>query len=125
VLFFALLGAVAIVQAVFLTTTERRRDFAVLRSLGFTRGQIGGVLRVAAASVAAVALLVGLPAGIVAGTVGWKAVADALYVAPVVALPTTALAATAVGLLCFALMIGMFAAHITLRNPPGPALHAE
>jgi ABC-type lipoprotein release transport system permease subunit len=125
VLFFALLGAVAVVQAVFLTTTERRRDFAVLRGLGFTRGQIGGVLRVAAASVAALALLVGIPAGVLAGTVGWKAVANALYVAPVVALPTTALAATTVGLFCFAIMVGMIAAHITLRNPPGPALRAE
>src|SRR5262249_50742501 len=70
-LFFALFGAAAIAQSMFLTARERRRDLAVLRSLGFRRGQVVGVLVSAACTVAVVALAVGIPLGILAGRLGW------------------------------------------------------
>src|SRR5262249_27056550 len=38
-LFFALLGAAAFAQLIFMLASERRRDLAVLRVIGYTRGQ--------------------------------------------------------------------------------------
>ena len=67
VLFFAVFGLAAIAQSVFLTARERRRDLAVLRGLGFRRRQVVAVLLGAAGSVAAVALVLGIPLGVLAG----------------------------------------------------------
>jgi len=125
VLFFALLGATALAQAVFLTASEYRRDIAVLRGLGFTRVQVAGVLVGSATSVAAAALVMGIPAGVAAGTFGWRAVADALYVAPAVGIPIAAVAALSIGLLGYALLVGIVPARLAVRRPPAVALHAE
>src|SRR6185503_4900264 len=86
-LFFAVFGAAAVVQSLFLTARERRRDLAVLRGLGFRRRQVVMVLLGAAASVAAVALVLGVPIGVLAGRIGWNAVARSLYVNPAVVIP--------------------------------------
>jgi predicted lysophospholipase L1 biosynthesis ABC-type transport system permease subunit len=124
-LFFALLGSATVAQGIFLTTAERRRDLAVLRGLGFTHTQVRGLILVATATIAAAALIVGIPIGIFAGTFGWRVLADALYVAPTVTIPTAAIIAACSGLLSYALVIGIIPGHLTVRQAPAAALHAE
>jgi len=123
--FFAFFGAAAVVQSMFLTARERRRDLAVLRGLGFRRRQVVVVLVGAACSVAAVALVVGVPLGILAGRVGWTAVARSLYVDPAVAIPVAALAAVALGLLAVSILAALPPASVVLRRTPGATLRAE
>ncbi len=60
---------------------RRRRDLALLKTLGFTRSQVQGVVAWEATTFAAVALLVGVPAGVVAGRWAWALFADAAGVA--------------------------------------------
>ena len=56
---------------------RRRRDLALLKTLGFTRSQVLGVVAWEASAFAAVALLAGLPLGVLAGRWAWAYFADA------------------------------------------------
>ena len=60
---------------------RRRRDMAVLKTLGFTRSQVQGVVAWEATTLATVALLIGIPVGVVAGRWAWALFADTAGVA--------------------------------------------
>jgi predicted lysophospholipase L1 biosynthesis ABC-type transport system permease subunit len=124
-LFFALLGAAAIGQAVFATTGERRRDLAVLRALGFTRRQVRVVVGAAASSFGMLALALGIPLGILAGKFGWAAVAKQVFVDPAMQIPALAVVAIGVGFLAFAGVVALLPARLALRRSPGAALRSE
>src|SRR6202011_4906897 len=53
------------------STRRRRRDLAVLKTLGLLRPQVLGVVLWQACALTAVALLAGLPLGIMAGRWSW------------------------------------------------------
>jgi hypothetical protein len=74
--------AVATMAHVLLTgVRRRRRDMAVLKTLGFTRRQVLGTVAWEATALAAAALLIGIPVGVVAGRWAWALFADAAGVA--------------------------------------------
>ncbi|HTW01267.1 MAG TPA: ABC transporter permease, partial [Streptosporangiaceae bacterium] len=56
---------------------RRRRDLALFKTLGFTRRQVLGTVAWEASAFAAVALLIGLPLGVVAGRLAWALFANA------------------------------------------------
>jgi predicted lysophospholipase L1 biosynthesis ABC-type transport system permease subunit len=124
-LFFALFGAAAIAQSMFLTARERRRDLAVLRGLGFRRRQVVAVLLGAAGSVAAVALVLGIPLGVLAGRIGWSAVARSLYVAPAVAIPVGLLLLLGSAVFAVSFLAALPPASFVLRRSPGSTLRTE
>ena len=86
VLFLVVL-AISTLAHVLVTSVRRRRgDFAVLRSLGFTRGMTIGVVSSQSTTVGLVGLLVGIPLGLAVGRLAWTWVADEVplvYVSPV------------------------------------------
>ena len=86
-LFFASLGAAACVHALLTIANDRRGDIAVLRSLGITRRQIATLLAASGSAVAGVALVIGIPLGLIAGNVGWSAIARSRYVEPGTVVP--------------------------------------
>ena len=61
---------------------RRRRDLAILKTIGFSRRQVSATVAWQGSTLAAVAILVGLPLGIVAGRWGWNLLADRLGVVP-------------------------------------------
>ena len=64
--------AVATLAHVLLTSVRRRRrDLAVLKTLGLTRVQVLRLVGWQASALAAVALLAGLPLGVIAGRQAW------------------------------------------------------
>ena len=65
----ALLGLAVLAQFAMDSARRRRRDFAVLRTLGLLRGQLIAITAWQAAAMTGLALLVGLPLG-VAGVTG-------------------------------------------------------
>jgi ABC-type antimicrobial peptide transport system permease subunit len=66
---------------------RRRRDLALLKTLGFTRRQVLGTVAWEASAFAVVALLVGLPVGIVAGRWAWAVFANAAGVSAAATVP--------------------------------------
>ena len=75
-IFLAVLGAVAVGHALFSSVYRRRRDFAVLQSLGVTRGGVRAMIAAQATVVGAAGLLIGVPIGLIAGRAGWQAITD-------------------------------------------------
>ena len=66
---------------------RRRRDLALLKTLGFTRRQVLAAVTWEASAFAAVALLVGLPVGVVAGRWTWAVFANAAGVSATATVP--------------------------------------
>ena len=121
----ALLATATVGYLLVTSISRRRRDLAILKTLGFTRHQVSTAVAWQATVVGAVALLVGIPAGVLAGTGAWRFFADHLGVATEVRLPVVALvlAVPVVLLATNAMAIGPALAARRLR--PGRVLRAE
>jgi hypothetical protein len=104
---------------------RRRRDLALLKTLGFTGRQVGATVRWQAALTVLTGLVVGVPLGIVAGRTLWVLFADQLEVVPHSATPFLAIAAISM----VALLVGMLAAaipaRVARRVQPAIALRSE
>jgi ABC-type lipoprotein release transport system permease subunit len=74
------LGTVA--HALVTSVRRRRRDLAVLKTLGLVRRQVAATIAWQATTFAVVALSLGLPLGIAVGRWAWQLTAAALGVAP-------------------------------------------
>ena len=88
---------------------RRRRELALLKTLGFVRRQVRATIGWQATALAAIGIVVGVPLGLVVGTLVWRAVADGLGIDASTSFPVLAVAATAVG-----------AVVLAARSPGGP-----
>jgi ABC-type antimicrobial peptide transport system permease subunit len=81
-------GAVAALGLTLVASVRRRRrDFALLKTLGFTRGQLAQAVAWQATVIAGTGLLLGIPLGIAAGRWVWLVFARQLSAVPLVAVP--------------------------------------
>jgi hypothetical protein len=78
--FVVVVAVVAIGFALVTAVRRRRRDLAVLKTLGFDRRQVRLTVAWHATTVAGVGLLVGIPIGLAVGRLAWRAVAENLGV---------------------------------------------
>ncbi len=81
--FLALLAVGALGHVLATSARRRGKDFAVLRALGLTRWDSRIVLNVQGTAIGLVGLIVGIPAGIVLGRLGWAVVAESVPLAVV------------------------------------------
>ena len=80
----AVLAAVAVAALAHLllvSVRERRRELALLRTLGFTRRQLRSTVAWHAAAVVVVALAAGIPIGFVVGRLAWRWFEQGLHAA--------------------------------------------
>jgi len=122
------LAAVALLTITHLLITSvrrRRRDFAILRALGFTSWQVRGTLCWQALTLAGMALVIGVPAGIACGRLCWQIFAHQLGITSVVAVPLAVLAVMAAGWLAAAAVIAVLPGEAATRNPAARALRSE
>ena len=114
-----LLGLLAIgtVAHTLVTSVRRRRqDLAILKVVGFVRGQVRAAVAWQATAIALAGLIVGLPLGAAAGRWAWLAFAGQFGIRPVPVLsPLVLLAVPAV------LLLANAAAALPGRPPPAPA----
>ncbi len=74
---------------------RRRRDFALLKTLGFTRGQLAAAVAWQSTTIAVIGLVIGIPAGIAAGRWLWLAFARELSAVPDPVVPGASIALAA------------------------------
>ena len=121
--------AVAIVATIAHTllgfVRQRRRDYAVLKALGFTRRQVRATVLWQSGVVLAVSLGAALPLGVAGGRWLWAAYADGIGIVsqPVVP-PLLLAAATALSILAVQ-GAALIPATIARRTPAGQTLHGE
>jgi FtsX-like permease family/MacB-like periplasmic core domain len=83
----ALLAVGTLTHALVTGVRRRRRDLAVLKTLGLRRAQLLAVVSWQASALAAAALAVGIPLGAVAGRWAWEVFAGSLGAAPAPEVP--------------------------------------
>ncbi|HET6188747.1 MAG TPA: FtsX-like permease family protein [Trebonia sp.] len=104
---------------------RRRRDLALLKTLGFTRRQVLGTVAWEASAFAAVALLVGLPAGVVAGRWAWAVFANAAGVSTAATVPLATVLLAIPATLLAANLIAAAPGWEAARLRPGIVLRTE
>lgn len=93
----AALAAATLAHGLSGSLRSRRRELAVLKTLGFRRHQVASTVLWHSGAVAVTALVVGTPLGLAAGRRAWSAYADTLYApaAPVTSLVVVVAVVTA------------------------------
>lgn len=125
VVVLVILGLVALVHLLLVSTRRRRLNIVVLRALGFTRGQVVTATVTQAVAVAVVAIAVGVPVGVLAGRVAWRWFADYLRVVPVVTVPGVVLAGVIGTVFLAALVAAIPAGARAARLRPAQVLRTE
>ena len=120
----SLLALVTIVHLLLTSVRRRRRDFAVLRSIGFTRDQVRATISWQACTLTGVALAVGIPAGIVCGRVAWRLFAGQLGIEPIVVLPAI-LVLVVPAALVLAVAVAAVPGESAARTRPAEILRSE
>jgi ABC-type lipoprotein release transport system permease subunit len=120
----ALLALIAVAHALVTGTRRRRRDLALLKTLGFDRSQLRTTIACQATAIAVVGLVVGIPLGLLIGNTVWRVVANGLGVADVVAAPVLVLLIIPVVVLLVN-AVAYFPGRAAARTRPAVALRAE
>jgi hypothetical protein len=121
----AVVALLTIAHLLMTSVRRRRRDFAILRALGFTSWQVRGTLCWHVLTLAGIALVIGVPAGIACGRLSWQVFAHQLGITPVVAVPLAVLAVMAAGWLAAAALIAALPGEAATRNRAARVLHSE
>jgi ABC-type antimicrobial peptide transport system permease subunit len=96
---------------------RRRRDRALLKALGFTRGQLATAVSWQASVSVAIGTAVGIPAGILLGRWLWTLFAEELYAVPRPSVPTLSIVLVGVGALVMANIVALLPARHAARVP--------
>ncbi|HKY14917.1 MAG TPA: FtsX-like permease family protein [Microthrixaceae bacterium] len=121
----AVLATIAVAHTIVTSVRRRRRELAVLKALGFGRRQLRLTVGWQATTLAVVGLVVGLPLGVLVGSLAWRLVAESLGVATDVSVPLPALAVVAVGALVIVNAAAFVPALSAARVRPAVLLRAE
>jgi hypothetical protein len=104
---------------------RRRRDFALLKTLGFTRGQLAGAVAWQSSVIAVTGLVIGIPVGITFGRLLWLAFAHQLSAVPDPVVPAASIALAAVAALVLANLVAALPGLRAARTPAAEVLRAE
>jgi len=121
----ALLGNATITHALATTVRRRRRDLALLKALGFTRGQVSSTVAWQASAVAVIALVVGVPIGVAAGRLAWTLLAQNIGTIAEPATPLLVVALAVPGALVLTNVVAAIPAWLAARTNAAAALRAE
>lgn len=121
----ALLAVGTLAHVLLTSLRRRRRDLAMLKTLGLLRGQLLRVVSWQASALAAAALLFGLPVGMLAGRWAWVLFAGSAGVAPAADIPLSLVLAVIPVTLLLAIVIAAGPGWAAARISPASILHAE
>jgi hypothetical protein len=121
----AVLALLTVAHLLATSIRRRRRDVAVLKTLGFTPGELGRAVAWQATALAVLALLAGLPLGLVAGRLAWRLFAGQLGVVPGVSTPTVLLALIVPAAIALAVLVSIGPAVTAMRVHPAATLREE
>jgi ABC-type lipoprotein release transport system permease subunit len=128
VLVAAVLGVMAAAVLAHTLSTEiirRRRELAILKTLGFRRRQIAGTIVGQAITLAVIALAVGIPLGVIIGRAAWSWFAAEQGISSAPTVDGVAIALFVPAVILAAVIIAAIPARIAAHVSPAVALRAE
>ncbi len=119
-------GAVAALGLTLVASVRRRRrDFALLKTLGFTRRQIAAAVAWQSTVVAVAGLVLGVPLGVAAGRWLWVLFAHQLSAVPDPVIPAASIALTAAAALILANLVAAIPGRTAARTRAALVLRSE
>jgi hypothetical protein len=104
---------------------RRRRDLALLKTLGFTRGQLAATVAWQSTIAVAIGTAVGVPLGIVLGRWLWDLFARSIHAVPVPDIPPATIAVIAVGALVLANVVAAVPGRLAARTQTALLLRTD
>lgn len=104
---------------------RRRREFAVLKTLGFTRRQLASSVAAQASVTVGIGTIIGVPLGILAGRALWDLFAREFYAIAQPTVPTISVVLLAVGALVLANVVAALPARMAARTSTAVLLRTE
>jgi ABC-type lipoprotein release transport system permease subunit len=124
----AVLATVSVVTLTYLLLSalrRRRRDLAILKTLGFVRRQVRSMIACQATTLVAVALVIGVPLGIVVGRWLWIRFADDLGIVAVPIVPVLTIVQAALVAVVIGNLVAVAPATLAARTKPAAVLRSE
>lgn len=121
----AVLGLAGAIHAMLVAMSQRSGDIAVVRALGFTPGQASRAVTWQAVATACAGIVVGIPAGLLAGRMIWKQVAEGVGAADLVSIAWLQLVAVPIAAMCVLAVAGMLVGRRAARLDPARVLRSE
>jgi ABC-type antimicrobial peptide transport system permease subunit len=121
----ALLAVGTLAHVLVTAVRRRRRDLAMLKTLGLVRRQVLGVVEWQALSLAAVALLIGVPLGLLAGRWAWLLFASSAGLSPAASIPVALVLLIIPVTVALAALIAIWPARAAARVRPAIVLRTE
>ena len=122
---FTIVAFATLVHVLVTSVRRRRRDLAILRTIGFTRRQISRTVAWQAATIAVVGLVIGLPLGVLVGRLAWSSFAGQLGVVSVPVVAWTRVLVLIPATIVIAVLISIPPAISARRTKPAAVLRAE
>jgi ABC-type lipoprotein release transport system permease subunit len=104
---------------------RRRRELALLKTLGFTQRQLAAAVAWQASVAALFGIVVGVPVGIAVGRWLWILFAHAIYAVPSPSVPVVHVALVVLGTLILANLSAVIPGRMAARTPTALVLRAE
>lgn len=120
-----LVAALTLAHVLAATVHARRRDLAVLRALGFVRGQVAGAVFAQATVMVVTAVALSVPTGVALGRWTWTSIAQSMGTIAQPATPGLALAAVAVAAIVLANVVAAVPGFRARRVRPAQVLRAQ
>jgi hypothetical protein len=121
----ALLAAATLAHTLATSVRRRRKSIALLRTMGFQRGQVGAVVVVQALTLVVIALGIGIAVGLAGGRWAWSLFADNLGIPASSVTPWTGLLVLVPAALAIAVGVAVVPALLAGRTRPARALRDE
>ena len=121
----ALLAIATVAHALVTAVRRRRRDLALLKTLGFTRRQVSASVAWQATTLGVLALVIGVPIGVIVGRWAWPALADNLGTVAEPIVPVTAVVLAIPLVLLIANAVAFVPGRIAARLRPATVLRSE
>ena len=121
----ATLGLAAVVALAFTLSTSvrrRRRQLAILATLGFDQRALRRSVRWQTGCLAGLALVIGVPLGVITGRLSWVAFAGQIGVAPTAVVPLPLVGVVAGAIVMLAVAVGEHPARAASRTSPAVTL---
>jgi hypothetical protein len=119
-------GAAGALGVTLVTSVRRRRhDLAILKTLGFTRGQLAIAVAVQASVAAVIGCAIGIPAGIALGRVLWNLFAADISAVPAPTIPSGTVVVIGFLALALAVLVAMIPGRLAARTTTSQLLRAE
>ena len=118
-------AVVALTLTLLSSVRRRRRDLALLKSLGFTRRQLGATIAWQSSIAVGIGMVVGIPLGVILGRYLWDLFANEINAVPVPSIPATTIIATGLAGFLLAIAVSVVPGVLAARAPTATLLRTE